>query len=202
MTELQHGPVRNAYDKYGTQNPVEKRLMDTFLGKLDLAIRGLNPRQILEVGAGEGEIAARLQSTFPRSPVVAMDLPDGETASQWSQRGVTGFFGDMRQLPFVDKSVDLVLGIEVLEHVPDPELALAEIARVCRGVAVMSVPREPIWRVANMARGKYLDELGNTPGHINHWSRRGFVRFVEQSFRVDWAASPFPWTMVRAIPKP
>jgi hypothetical protein len=30
------------------------------------------------------------------------------------------------------------------------------------------VPREPIWRIGNMARGRYLGDLGNTPGHIQH----------------------------------
>ena len=38
------------------------------------------------------------------------------------------------------------------------------------------MPREPLWRGLNMARGAYLKDLGNTPGHVNHWSKRSFHR--------------------------
>jgi hypothetical protein len=63
---------------------------------------------------------------------------------------------------------------------------------------VLSVPREPVWRAANMARGAYLRALGNTPGHVNHWSKRGFVEMVGTTFAVREVRSPFPWTMVAA----
>ena len=111
-------------------------------------------------------------------------------------------FGDATRLPFEDGSIDLVVGLEVLEHVPAPERALADIARVCAGTAVLSVPREPIWRVGNMARGRYLRDLGNTPGHVNHWSARSFERFVGTTMRVERTAKPLPWTMVAARPMP
>jgi hypothetical protein len=67
---------------------------------------------------------------------------------------------------------------------------------VARRHLLVSVPREPLWRVLNVARGAYLRELGNTPGHVNHWSRHGFVRLLERHGEVVEARSPFPWTMV------
>ena len=60
------------------------------------------------------------------------------------------------------------------------------------------VPFEPLWRIGNMARRRYLRQLGNTPGHVNHWTRWGFRRFVARRFAVDAVSSPLPWTMVRA----
>jgi hypothetical protein len=89
----------------------------------------------------------------------------------------------------------------VLEHVPQPERALAEISRVCRGAAILSVPREPIWRAGNVARGRYLRDWGNTPGHVNHWSSRAFERFVAGQLAVTDTAHPLPWTMVCARPR-
>ena len=70
---------------------------------------------------------------------------------------------------------------------------------MCSGTFVASVPFEPIWRAGNLARRRYVRELGNTPGHVNHWTRWGFQKFVETRFHVQQVRSPLPWTMVRAI---
>ena len=73
---------------------------------------------------------------------------------------------------------------------------LTEMARVASGHLLVSVPREPLWRALNMARGAYLKDLGNTPGHLNHWTRRGFVALCGRYGDVVEVRSPFPWTML------
>ena len=83
---------------------------------------------------------------------------------------------DAQDLPFAADEFELASAIEVLEHVPDPEHTLAEMARCAERHLLVSVPREPLWRMLNMARGAYWPALGNTPGHLNHWSRRSFTR--------------------------
>jgi ubiquinone/menaquinone biosynthesis C-methylase UbiE len=191
----------NHYDKYASTNPIERRMMDGFFAALDEALTGLTPRTVVEVGAGEGHVTERLRARFPDASVVGLDLPDDELRGEWGDRGIPMFFGDATRLPFADSSIDLVVALEVLEHVPDPRRALVEIARVCRGTTVLSVPREPIWRIGNMARGRYLRDLGNTPGHVNHWSDRGFRRFVSADLALAGSWSPLPWTMVRAVPR-
>jgi ubiquinone/menaquinone biosynthesis C-methylase UbiE len=202
VNDIQPGNVAgNNYDKYASQNPIEQKMMAGFFAALDQMLDGLSPEVVVEIGAGEGRITQRLVERFPDATVVGLDLPDTDLAEEWDDIDVPMFFGDATRMPFVDDSIDLVIGLEVLEHVPQPERALADIARVCRGSVVLSVPREPIWRAGNMARGRYLRELGNTPGHVNHWSARGFERFVAARFDVTNAARPLPWTMVRAQPK-
>jgi ubiquinone/menaquinone biosynthesis C-methylase UbiE len=191
-------PTGNTYDKYASTNPVERRLMAGFFAALDAALPADPPATVLEVGVGEGEVSERVRERWPDATVVGADLPDDELAASWRQRGMTGLFADIARLPFPAETFDLVLAIEVLEHVPDPDAALAELARLARGHLVLSVPREPIWRVANMARGKYLGALGNTPGHIQHWSRRGFVAQVGAHVDVVTVRTPFPWTMIGA----
>jgi SAM-dependent methyltransferase len=191
-------PTGNAYDKYTASNPIERRLMQDFLRTLDAFLPATAPATVLEVGMGEGEIAARICQRYPGALMVGIDLPDPDLAAAWGEKGVSGAFADIAHLPFPSYHFDLVLAIEVLEHVPDPDAALREIARVGRGSFVLSVPHEPIWRMANMARGKYLRDLGNTPGHIQHWSQRGFRRQVGAHLDVESSASPFPWTMVAA----
>lgn len=191
----------NTYDKYASTNPIERRMMDGFFAALDACLDGLDPKVVVEVGAGEGHVTGRLTARFPTADVIGLDLPDDSLTEHWQAAGVPMFFGDATRLPFADGTVDLVVCLEVLEHVPGPERALAELARVCGGTTVMSVPREPIWRAGNMARGRYLGDLGNTPGHVNHWSARSFERFVGGRFSVERTERPLPWTMVRATPR-
>ena len=88
--------------------------------------------------------------------------------------------------------------MEVLEHVPDPRAVLGEMARVASSWILASVPREPLWRGLNLARGAYLRSLGNTPGHLNHWSTASFVKFVSRVATVRAVEKPFPWTIVWA----
>ena len=90
----------------------------------------------------------------------------------------------------------MATAIEVLEHVPEPEQTLAEMARVAERWLLVSVPREPVWRMTNMARGAYVRDLGNTPGHVNHWSKRAFVALLSRYGTVEQTRSPFPWTML------
>jgi ubiquinone/menaquinone biosynthesis C-methylase UbiE len=200
MTETSSGdvPIGNTYDKYASRNPIERRLMDGFFAALDSCLPANRPTRILEVGVGEGEIARRIADRWPGVPYVGIDLPDDELAADWRRRGLAGSFADISRLPFPSASFDLILAIEVLEHVEDPPAALREVNRVGSGTMVLSVPREPIWRAANLARGKYLSALGNTPGHINHWSKRSFTSLVGRHLSVETVTSPFPWTMVAA----
>ena len=193
-------PIGNTYDKYASTNPIERRMMAGFLGALDSLLDGITPERILEIGVGEGEVMTRLRERFPDATIVGVDLPDPELAADWKQAGLSCLFGDATTLPFPDETFDLVLAIEVLEHVPQPDRAMVELARVCTGPLIASVPFEPVWRAGNMLRRRYLRQLGNTPGHVNHWTRWGFTRFIARRFVVEQVRSPLPWTMVLAKP--
>ncbi len=191
-------PTGNTYDKYASSNPIERRIMGGFFAAFDAALPTQRPGRILEVGMGEGEVASRVVERWPGVPFTGIDLPDPDLGAAWREAHLAGSFADITALPYPDRSFDLVLAIEVLEHVPDPPAALDEIARVAAGTIVVSVPREPVWRAANLARGKYLSALGNTPGHIQHWSARSFRSLIARRFEVEDVRKPFPWTMVTA----
>jgi SAM-dependent methyltransferase len=196
-------PTGNTYDKYASTNPIEQRMMRGFFSALDrmLGAAGANrpPERILEIGVGEGIVTRRVVERFPEAAMIGLDLPDDQLAGQWE--GLTCLFGDATSLPFPDDTFDLVLAIEVFEHLPDPPAALRELHRVCTGSLIASVPFEPVWRIGNMARGRYLRDLGNTPGHVNHWTSRGFRALVRREFDVRSTATPMPWTMVHATPR-
>jgi 2-polyprenyl-3-methyl-5-hydroxy-6-metoxy-1,4-benzoquinol methylase len=191
-------PTGNTYDKYGTRNPIERRLMTGFFAALHGSLPERPPRTVLEVGVGEGEVSAHLRSLYADALIVGIDLPDPARAGDWRRRGLSGLFADAGRLPFRAGAFDLIMAIEVLEHVADPAAAVRELARLSRGHLVLSVPREPVWRMANMVRGRYLGALGNTPGHVQHWSRRQFTGLVGSQFDIVTVRTPFPWTMIGA----
>lgn len=93
-------------------------------------------------------------------------------------------------------SADLVVCCEVLEHLEHPEEGLLALQSITTKNLIVSVPREPIWRFLNMARGKYIWDWGNTPGHLQHWSKRGFVNLVSKHFLIEEVKTPLPWTML------
>jgi ubiquinone/menaquinone biosynthesis C-methylase UbiE len=188
----------NTYDKYGSTNPVVRRLMANFEGTLDELFARAAPASLLDVGCGEGVLTHRWAQRVD-GRVVGIDLDDPQLHEQWRSRTAPNLeymVMKAENLPFPDATFDIATAIEVLEHVPDPEHTVSEMARVASGHLLVSVPREPLWRALNMARGAYLRDLGNTPGHVNHWSRRGFVQLLSRYGTVEEARSPFPWTML------
>ncbi len=92
----------------------------------------------------------------------------------------------------------MLICCEVLEHVPDPEKGIKLISENTEDYFIVSVPHEPIWRLLNFIRGKYIRDFGNTPGHINHWTKKGFIEMVSKYADVVAYSTPLPWTMVLA----
>ena len=194
--------IGNHTQKYTARNPAIRWLTQRWVANLDGVFQRIaadpDPLQgALEVGCGEGVIADRMHRRW--GEVVALDLPDAGLRAEWRRYPEPHFLhANAHALPFADDRFDVVVAAEVLEHLPDPTRGLQEMARVGRRHLVLSVPQEPVFRSCNLLTGRYLRDLGNTPGHLNHWSRRGFVRFVSGVADVREVTSPFPWTTVWA----
>jgi 2-polyprenyl-3-methyl-5-hydroxy-6-metoxy-1,4-benzoquinol methylase len=189
----------NTYDKYNARNPVARALMRGFERNLDDLFASTQPRSLLDVGCGEGVLTQRWAKLLEPARVVGIDLDDPLLAAEWARRtapNLTYLAQRAERLPFADGEFDLATAIEVLEHVPDPGHTLAEMARCAARHLLVSVPREPLWRAVNMARGAYWRQLGNTPGHVNHFSKSAIVALCARHGEVLETRSPFPWTMV------
>jgi SAM-dependent methyltransferase len=199
MSATAEVPTGNTYDKYGSSNPLVKRLMAGFHTTLDDLWEQAAPGSILDVGCGEGVLTAEWAARLGDGRVVGIDLDDPKLRAEWERRTRPNLdfrVEEATSLSFADDEFEMACATEVLEHVPEPEATLAEMARVASRYLLVSVPREPVWRALNMARGAYWRDLGNTPGHLNHWSRRSFVDLLSRYGTVEEARSPFPWTMV------
>lgn len=189
----------NTYDKYNTTNPVARRLQAGFERNLGELFELAAPQSLLDVGCGEAHHTHQWAQQLGDKRVVGIDLDDPTLKAFWEQRTAPNLEYKIlkaENMPFADDEFDVATAIEVLEHVPDPQHTLAEMARVAQRHLLVSVPREPLWRMLNMARGAYWKDLGNTPGHLNHWSKRSFVQLLSTHGEVVEARSPFPWTML------
>jgi len=201
MSQLATDPVPtgNTYDKYNTTNPVAKRLQAGFERNLEELFETAAPESLLDIGCGEGVLTYQWAEKLGDKRIVGLDLPDEKLQAEWETRrrpNLEYVTMPAENLPFEADEFDVATAIEVLEHVPDPAHTVAEMARCAQRYLLVSVPREPIWRMVNMARGSYIKDWGNTPGHLNHWSKRSFVELLSQHGTVVEKRSPFPWTML------
>jgi 2-polyprenyl-3-methyl-5-hydroxy-6-metoxy-1,4-benzoquinol methylase len=192
------GPIGNASEKYADGNPITRALLRRFLTEIDATVQQLAPSTVLDVGCGEGVVTERMAVLLPDAEVVGLDAEDERLAAEWGRRrreNLTFRVGSGYELPYGPKEFDLVCAMEVLEHVERPEVLLGEMARVARRALLVSVPREPLWRISHLLAGRNVRSLGNTPGHINHWSSSDFAALVSRFGRPNRIRRPFPWTM-------
>lgn len=198
MTDTEFvGPIGNATAKYEAANPVVRLLLQRFLRHVEQAAVNLNPSSVLDVGCGEGVVTERLAERLRPVEVLGVDADDARLGEEWRARNAPNLSfatGSAYNLPFDDGSFDLVCALEVLEHLEQPRYALDEMRRVAGRALLLSVPNEPGWRISHVLAGRNLRSLGNSPGHINHWSRRSFLGLVSELGNAR-AESVFPWTL-------
>ncbi|MEM1082235.1 MAG: class I SAM-dependent methyltransferase [Pseudomonadota bacterium] len=190
--------VGNTYDKYNSNNPIARKLVAGFSAALSDLVNIVAPAEIHEVGCGEGYWTTqwKAQGIDARGSdfsSLVIDLARQNAAAM--SLDVAFKAADIYALdPAVD-AAELIVCCEVMEHLDRPTEALEMLTRLARPYLVVSVPREPIWSAMNLARGKYWSDWGNTPGHVQRWSKRAFLDLLEQHVDVLEVRSPLPWTM-------
>lgn len=173
----------NYYDKYNSKNPLVRFVMKIFNGVLLKFIAQANPKTVLDVGCGEGYTTALIKEEFPGIEISGIELGEKTLKKAQTIHNRINFeHGSIYDIEKNNESYDLALSSEVLEHLDDPLKGLIELKRVSRRFVIVSVPNEPWWRIVNMLRFYYLKDLGNTPGHVNHWSKKSFELFLMPHF--------------------
>ena len=199
MKECVEQPAGNYYDKYKTKNVIERRLMSGFLQSFDKLVRSAGVSEAYEVGCGEGNFTMRLADMgltvrgFDIAPEV---IEKARTSAALRGLAIPFRTGSIYDLQPATDAAPLMVCCEVMEHLPDPRRALSILASLAQPYLLVSVPREPIWRILNLMRGAYVADVGNTPGHVQHWSARAFVNFLQREFEIIKVERPLPWTMV------
>lgn len=189
----------NYYSKYETNNIIEKYLVERYKKTLNGLIKSISANSIYEVGSGEGEIINFISKIKDFKLILGSDI-DRKLLSQNSLNYPNSYWilNKAEQLPIKENSIELVIVCEVLEHINSPESFLEECKRINAKYYIFTIPNEPIWRILNMMRFKYLKNLGNTPGHINHWSKLEIKKLVSQYLDLQNIFFTQPWIFILA----
>ncbi len=171
--------------------------------------------RVLEVGCGAGHLMAAL----PAGRGFGLDLAEALLAKAAKRLGRRDVLvqGDAEQLPFRTGAWDRVYCSEVLEHVPSPAGALAEMWRIVKphGVAVVSVPNERLinrlkavlhrsglYGLLMRARaGDYaMPERMDDEWHLHTFDLGSFLALMPAGLRVTRVEGvPFRWLPIRYV---
>lgn len=186
----------NFFNKYESKNPIEKMFMEMYYARLSKFIKKTNAKSLLDVGCGEGHITQRIKDQF-KLDIHGRDLEkEVIDLARKEHPGIDFQMGSIYQLKEADASYDIVFAGEVIEHLYEPDKAIAELKRVARQFVIVSVPNEPLWRLGNMARLKYWKQLGNTPGHVQNFSTKEIRNQLLRYFPSVTARRAGMWTFV------
>lgn len=114
------------------------RKTDLNAGCLEFILRALNPeaKSLIDIGCGSGYFAGKVAETG-KYDVHACDL-----LQNVSVKGVTYHCANIENLPFGDKSFDIVTCHHTLEHVRNLSKAISELKRIARKQLIVVVPRQ------------------------------------------------------------
>lgn len=185
--------------KYDDEGFIAKYLVNNYFKSVEkLLLKLTNINSAHEIGIGEGISTSRLKKIVPNlSGSEFVEKLIGKAKKNNPNLNI--FQESVYELKYEDNSIDLVFLLEVLEHLDYPEIALKEIKRVSKDYLILGVPNEPLWRFLNLCRFKYVRDIGNTPGHLNHWSKKTLVKLIEKEFgKVIAVETPTPWVIILA----
>jgi SAM-dependent methyltransferase len=188
----------NVYPKYTTRNPLARLLVANFTDTLRRLVRQTGARQVHEVGCGEGFLTRQLAADgyeVRGSDLSPATIAEARRRSAGITPPIAFQVADLYRLDPGRDAAELIICCEVLEHLPDAARALDVLGRLARPYLIASVPKEPLWRILNVARGRYWSDLGNTPGHLQHWSGSTFAALLQERFDLVEVRNPLPWTM-------
>jgi ubiquinone/menaquinone biosynthesis C-methylase UbiE len=159
-------------------------------------LRGTNgPAVIADVGCGDGSALAVAADRLPAHRFVGFDW-SADALRQAGKDGLTVVNAAVPQLPLADGAADVVIMSELIEHLVDPDAAVAEVRRVLRpgGSLLLSTPNLAAWYNRGLLAAGIqpvfsevsLNGVFGRPGrvvagHLRLFTRRALTGFLEAS---------------------
>lgn len=188
------GTASSNFEKYETGNPLVQWLIERFLREIVTTIVDLAPVRIVDLGCGEGIVARSVTDRLPDAEYLGVDASAKAVAVARSLNPSLEFtVGDVLDDPLRPGWADLAMSLEVLEHLADPDSAVARILQWTRRDAVVSVPWEPYFRLGTLLRGRYLGAWGNHPEHLQQFTPRRLRQLLSRHCETVRVWGRFPW---------
>ena len=176
----------NYFNKFESKNPLVRFVMNKYHQELEKSIGRMRVSRLLEVGCGEGNIINFMIKKYKPSYIKGLDIDEKMLRNLSKKYPQFDFKKQFLDEKFQDEQeYDLVLCLEVLEHIEKYNAALNNIKKIKSKKIVFSVPNEPFFRIANVARLHYVKQLGNTPGHVNNFTYFDIYRVIKKHFPKD-----------------
>ena len=185
--------------KHTSANPLRRLAINRYFETVD-AFMPREVQTVMNAGCGEGFDARRILKTNPNLTLTGFDI--SLSAVQKVEDicpTMQACVGDVTQPPFAVQSADMVISLEVLEHLPDPSAAIEAYKKLTRRYLLLGVPNEPVFRLLRMANGMDIRDFGDHPEHVQHWNIVSFKRFLQKhDLRILKSAIPVPfiWSIV------
>lgn len=132
-------------DDHFEREPWQKDRMEKIIkfclsNKPPLSKANNKPLKVLDVGAADGYLSDKLIKLG--YDVIPLDLSPTRLKRMKEIYGIDGVLGDIKNIPFPDKTFDIVIAAEILEHLNEIWIGIKEIERVSKddGLIVVSIP--------------------------------------------------------------
>ncbi len=173
-------------------NPLKKVLVRRFFRRVYREIGKINPQTLIDLGCGEGFLEKYLKDQNLVLDITAVDI--NTNALQYAKKnnpGVKFLEGDILSLKIKER-FDLVVMLEVLEHLSFPEEALKTAKNLSKNLLV-SVPWEPYFSRLYLLAGLNLKRRGRHPEHYQFFNQQSLKKLLKKYYRKVEIKSSWPW---------
>lgn len=192
MNTIKKGFDGNHFDKYLSKNFFVKIIMNNFEKSLTHLMNKFDNKNFFDLGCGDGHWMSyyHQKNFFVRGG----DHSEKQLKIIKEKYNYNGYKIDIYNSNFVyemnkileNEKINNILFSEVLEHLYRPNYVLNKLSKLNFQKMIITVPNEPLWRILNILRLKYLKDFGNTPGHVNHFSKEKLKKIIyENNLKVE-----------------
>jgi SAM-dependent methyltransferase len=199
---INNNNISSNFRKYQNRHPFAVKQLAKFYSSLIKTITKVKHGRMLSIGCGECFDLKKIQDHNNINIEYYYGLDSNYQSLQTAKKLATNrplnlVQGDILKSPVIFSKVDLILGLEILEHLSSPDKVLKQISKQFKGYCIFSVPNEPLFRLTRLLLFQQnIRAFGNHPEHLHNWSKHSFARLIRKYFIIEEISTPSLWTII------